>query len=534
MNILHICILTCALTSGFPQLFAQAQDKVMPISEAVLQSVKLSELEPESTLQGWGGLGKNVSVDGRQLTVGERKFEHGLGTHATSELVFMLHGQYEKFESWIGLDNEVRMYPDAAVVFQVFVDGKMLFDSGIMKADTPAKQVGLSVTGVKQLKLVVNDGGNGTHADHADWAEPILLATAAQCAAQKEVRKREEELLATPVDCAVTLKVVAVHPEPVIKKGDSGTEDNKYGFEGGSVLRHQGAYHLFTAERFRDPYDVKMRLGHWTSADGLKWARLSTIRESSAEGNGMDLRASIWAPMPFYDEAAKLWNMYYVAYRSKGGDDSGDWFGNYAGRIVHSVSQVAGPDGLNGPWNDLGVALEPEWEPWSLNPSQPWEGLQGTDSISPPYAAGGKWYAFYGSAQMQNPSRNNPKYPRWSVGLAEAPAPTGPWKRRAKGNPMPFGGFAENPIVTQLQDGSYVMVCDSGFIGYAWSPDGLRWSKARNIEVPKDMQKWWDGGTRTPLGCVPESDGTYTIFFMAHRKNVNWQELGLVRVKVER
>lgn len=534
MNILHIITISGALTCGFPVASVQAQDKAVPAPDTVLQPVKLSELETESAVQGWGELGKNVSVDGRQLTVGDRRFEHGLGTHAASEIIYMLNGRFEKFESWIGLDQEVRIYPDAAVVFQVFADGKKLFDSDVMKADKPAKRVSVSVAGAKQLKLVVTDGGNGTHADHADWGEPILLITARQHKALEEARKREEEQLAIPVDCAVTLKVVAVHPEPVIKKGDSGTEDNKYGFEGGCVLRHQGAYHLFTAERFRDPYDVKMRLGHWTSLDGLKWTRLSTIRESSAEGNGMDLRASIWAPMPFYDETAKLWNLYYVAYRSKGGDNSGDWFGNYAGRIVRSVSQAPGPDGLNGPWTDLGMALEPEWEPWSRNPSQPWEGLQGTDSISPPYEAGGKWYAFYGSAQMQNPSRCNPKYPRWSVGLAEAPAPTGPWKRRAKGNPMPFGGFAENPIVTKLQDGSYIMVCDSGFIGYAWSPDGLRWSKARNIEVPKDMPKWWDGGTRTPLGCVAESDGTHTIFFMAHHKNVNWQELGFVRVKVQR
>ena len=328
-------------------------------------------------------------------------------------------------------------------------------------------------------------------------------------------------------NCAVTLDVVEVCSQPVIKKGDPGSQGNKYGLEGGCVLKLKGVYHLFTAEMVGDPFWVAMKIAHWTSPDRLKWTRSDTMMESSGNFIGTDLKASLWAPMPFYDEKAAAWNCYYVAYRSKPNDRTG-WYNNYDGRIIRAVSQTSGPDGICGPWKDVEIALEPAWEPWKQNRSQPWEGLQGTDSMSPPYHAWGKWLAFYGSALTQNKPIK-----KWSVGLAEAAASTGPWKRCEPGTPMPFGDFAENPIVTSLADGSYLAVFDAGVPGYAWSPDGMRWSRSKRLRIPETMPVWWEGGTRTPLGCVPEADGTYTLFFMAHRKGVRWQELGFFRVKVK-
>ena len=229
--------------------------------------------------------------------------------------------------------------------------------------------------------------------------------------------------------------------------------------------------------------------------------------------------------------------MYYVGYRVTIGDVGGLNKAIPEGRVIHAVSQTPGPGGLDGPWKDVGIALEPDWEPWKKNGSQPWEGTQGVDSMSPPYKAGGKWLAFYGSAQMQAENKRNKDYPLWCVGLAEAPVPTGPWKRRAEGNPMPFGNFAENPIVTPLSDGTYMLVYDSGSLGYAWSPDGLRWSCNGNIEIPNGKAWWGDRVTRTPLGLVPESDGTYTVFFAVRDKIDKWgwwQELAFVRVKTDR
>lgn len=339
-----------------------------------------------------------------------------------------------------------------------------------------------------------------------------------------------------PPKCAVHLEVVELSP-PVITKDHPGSQGIKLGLEGGCVLKIEGSYHLFTAEMVENPWWKKMRLGHWTSPDRVNWARVDTIMESSGDFTGTDLKANVWAPMPFYDEKAGVWNCYYIAYRAKPNDSTG-WNLGYDGRVIRAVSQTPGPGGFGGPWRDVGIALEPAWEPWKQNRSQPWEGLQGTDSMSPPYRVGNKWLAFYGSAQTQsNPNR---AFKKWSVGLAEAPAPTGPWKRCDGGNPMPFGNFAENPIVMSLPDGSYLLVCDGGETGtawssrFAWSPDGVHWSRSEEIPIPSSMEVWWKGYTRTPLGCIPEPDGTYTMFFMANPKGVLWQALGYVRVKINR
>jgi hypothetical protein len=45
---------------------------------------------------------------------------------------------------------------------------------------------------------------------------------------------------------------------------------------------------MFVAERFGDPFIVKMRLSHWKSQDGLNWEKNSTLFESSGNFTGED------------------------------------------------------------------------------------------------------------------------------------------------------------------------------------------------------------------------------------------------------
>jgi len=52
----------------------------------------------------------------------------------------------------------------------------------------------------------------------------------------------------------VTLTIVEQRDTPVIRRGDPGTEQNKYGFEGGCVIKQNGVYHLFTSEMVGDPF----------------------------------------------------------------------------------------------------------------------------------------------------------------------------------------------------------------------------------------------------------------------------------------
>ena len=248
------------------------------------------------------------------------------------------------------------------------------------------------------------------------------------------------------------LSLVKQYENPVMTVDSPGAEGNKYGFEGGRVLELGATYHLFVSEICCEPFSVKMKLAHWTSQDRLHWKRISTLFESSGEFEGKDARAALWAPMPIYNEKEGRWNLFYVAYRAAPNTKT-QYRANHEGRIWRAVSKVGGREGIGGPYEDVGVVLEPGPE------SQPWEGLQGTDSFFP-YEVDGRWYGFYGSAQTE-------KLPikLWGVGLASAPRTGGALEKASARKPLPIEKvFMENPIVTKLVDGTCVAVYDSEVI----------------------------------------------------------------------
>lgn len=304
------------------------------------------------------------------------------------------------------------------------------------------------------------------------------------------------------------LVVVKRHPGPVLTIRDDGATENKYGFEGGRVVKIRETYHLFTSEMAGDPHWVKMRLAHWTSTDRVHWKRMATLYESSGDFTGKDPRAALWSPMPVYDPEARRWNLFYVAYQAAPDTDH-EWLTNHEGRIWRAVSERPGRDGIAGPYRDTGIVLERGKD------SDAWEGLQGTDSFFP-YRAGGKWYALYGSAHTESLPIS-----LWQVGLASAPSLGGPWSRCTDLNPMRMEPrFIENPIVTRLAGGAYVAVYDNhqpNEVGYSISKDGVHWSAGQHLVVQAGSGIW-ASEVRTPLGLVEEGNGKFTLFYTANEK----------------
>jgi hypothetical protein len=135
------------------------------------ETVYLSDMFPESSSQGWGTLQKDRSIQLRVLDIAGREFRKGLGTHAPAETVYRICGNYSKFSSWIGVDNYPKFSNEPSVRFEVWGDNELLFQSKIMKVQDEAQKVELDITGISELKLIVNDAGDGQNWDHADWAE---------------------------------------------------------------------------------------------------------------------------------------------------------------------------------------------------------------------------------------------------------------------------------------------------------------------------------------------------------------------------
>ncbi|MGP3958016.1 NPCBM/NEW2 domain-containing protein [Nonomuraea sp. 3N208] len=50
-------------------------------------------------------------------------------------------------------------------------------DSGLITHADPPQQIAVDLTGTTTLDLAVEDGGDGTNFDHADWADPSITCT---------------------------------------------------------------------------------------------------------------------------------------------------------------------------------------------------------------------------------------------------------------------------------------------------------------------------------------------------------------------
>ncbi|CQR47246.1 Beta-galactosidase [Paraliobacillus sp. PM-2] len=140
----------------------------------------LSDLEWESADNGWGPVEKDSSVgedlagDGNPLTINGITYQKGLGVHAPSEIVYNIGGNYSRFTSEIGVDDEITS--TGSVGFEIWGDGEKLFNSELITYEDDAKFVDVNVEGVNELKLIVTGGGNGVGSDHANWANAKLIA----------------------------------------------------------------------------------------------------------------------------------------------------------------------------------------------------------------------------------------------------------------------------------------------------------------------------------------------------------------------
>ncbi|WP_246055135.1 glycoside hydrolase family 2 TIM barrel-domain containing protein [Pseudalkalibacillus caeni] len=156
-------------------------EKTYTIDFNIVPYLYLSDTDWVSARAGWGSVNKDKSVDGNPITLktedGEKIFEKGIGTHANSEIIYDISGKgYKNFEARVGVDQEMKGRTLASIVFEVYLDGEKVYDSGLMKIDTPSKQVNINLEGKKELKLVVTDSGDNNSEDHADWADAKFTA----------------------------------------------------------------------------------------------------------------------------------------------------------------------------------------------------------------------------------------------------------------------------------------------------------------------------------------------------------------------
>jgi len=115
--------------------------------------------------------GRNVV--GEPLAIGERGFDNGIGTWARSLIEVSLNGQFSRFTASVGVDAATD--GKGSVEFRVLGDGRELWTSKVMSGLDGPRDVDVDVKGVKRLRLMVTDGGDGNELDAADWCDPVLV-----------------------------------------------------------------------------------------------------------------------------------------------------------------------------------------------------------------------------------------------------------------------------------------------------------------------------------------------------------------------
>ena len=96
------------------------------------------------------------------LRIKDRTYRQGLGHHAPGEIVVDLSGQFLSFQADVGIQWQGGQNV-GSVVFQVFVDNKKVFDSGIVRESDPPRSI--SVLGSRCPGAAAGGHGRGRR-DH--------------------------------------------------------------------------------------------------------------------------------------------------------------------------------------------------------------------------------------------------------------------------------------------------------------------------------------------------------------------------------
>jgi hypothetical protein len=132
-------------------------------------ATKLDDILVTSFTQAYATPRLNANISEDALSVGGRRYQTGFGTHAISRIEISFPARYKTFTGSCGVDDEVQTR--GSVVFKILNGEKVLFESPLMKGGMKAADFSVPVDGLSSLALIVGDGGDDDHFDHADWVD---------------------------------------------------------------------------------------------------------------------------------------------------------------------------------------------------------------------------------------------------------------------------------------------------------------------------------------------------------------------------
>lgn len=114
---------------------------------------------------------RDRNLDGGPLRLAGKTYSRGLAIHSRTLLKYRLAGEFRRFQAVVGIDEVV---DEGNVRLVISGDGRALFEADVSRADAP-RTLDLDVTGVRELEILVDFGGNMDISDHLDLADARLL-----------------------------------------------------------------------------------------------------------------------------------------------------------------------------------------------------------------------------------------------------------------------------------------------------------------------------------------------------------------------
>lgn len=116
---------------------------------------------------------RDQAQGGGPISLRGKMYPKGLGVHAISRLSYDLNRGYSRFIADIGVDDSAGDL--ASVEFKIYADGKLVYESGVLRRSTGAKTVDISVLNVSSIVLEVTAADNADIQDRANWANAKVV-----------------------------------------------------------------------------------------------------------------------------------------------------------------------------------------------------------------------------------------------------------------------------------------------------------------------------------------------------------------------
>lgn len=131
-----------------------------------------------SATSAWKDPAVDAAVGGQSaLRVAGAEHATGIGVAAPSAIRYDLGARCTHLTGGVGIDDAVSFDPQGGTVrFRILGDGRPLWDSGPVARGT-LHAVDADLTGVRDLRLIVEDGGDGGYNDRADWTDLSATCT---------------------------------------------------------------------------------------------------------------------------------------------------------------------------------------------------------------------------------------------------------------------------------------------------------------------------------------------------------------------